>query len=103
MKDLEKILNPEFWKSFRIPAAAFAVLVVLLIFRDVDNALEYAFIQKVASYAIGASVIAYGHFLFHATWVERKGEKDLPFLAQIIAMAFHALLFAWFIGKTIGW
>jgi len=94
MVDWEKIADPDFWKAFKIPAYAFAVLVLLLLTRNGSSNIEYAYIQKVANYAIGASIIAYGHFLFHATWTKRRKEADLPFLAQAIAMALHIAWFA---------
>lgn len=94
MVDWEKIVDPNFWKAFKIPAYAFAVLVLLLLTRNVSSDIEYAYIQRVANYAIGASIIAYGHFLFHATWTERKKDADLPFWAQVLAMASHIAWFA---------
>jgi len=89
-----KIVAPDFWKAFRIPAIAFAVLALLLLMRNVNEGLEFCYIRQVANYTIGASIISYGHFLFHATWRKRKNEPDLPFWAQALAMAFHV---AWFI------
>ena len=100
MVDWEKIAAPDFWKAFRIPAFAFAVLVLLLILRDLNSSVEYQYIQQLANYAIGASVISYGHYLFHATWVNRKKDDDLPFWAQAIAMAFHIAWFFWLFTKT---
>lgn len=94
MVDWEKISDIDFWKAFKIPAYAFAVLALLLLTRNVSSNIEYAYIQKVANYAIGASIIAYGHFLFHATWIKRKKEADLPLCAQAFAMTSHI---AWFV------
>lgn len=100
MVDWEKVVAPDFWKAFKIPAFAFAVLVLLLLMRNVNSAVEYAYIQNIANYAIGASVISYGHFLFHATWRKRTKEDDLPFWAQILAMLIHIVWFAWFLWQT---
>ena len=100
MVDWEQIVAPDFWKAFRIPACAFAVLVLLLILRDLNSSVEYQYIRQLANYAIGASVISYGHYLFHATWINRKKDDDLPFLAQAIAMAFHIAWFVWFLTKS---
>ena len=97
MVDWEKIAAPDFWKAFKIPAYAFAVLVLLLLTRNVNSNIEYGYIQKVANYAIGASIISYGHFLFQATWTKRKGDVDLPFLAQTLAMAIHVGWFVFFL------
>ena len=97
MENLEKILNPNFWKSFRIPACSFAVLALLLLMRNVNNASEYVYIQKLANYTIGASIISYGHFLFWATWKNHKKELDLPFWAQFIAMLLHISWFIFFV------
>jgi hypothetical protein len=94
MVNWETIVAPEFWKAFKIPAFAFAVLALLLLMRNVNESLEYIYIQHVANYALGASIISYGHFLFHATWINRKKEPDLPFWVQAIAMTVHV---AWFI------
>lgn len=94
MVDWEKIVAPDFWKAFRIPAFAFAVLALLLLMRNVNESLEWVYIRQVANYTIGASVISYGHFLFHATWINRKKDTDLPFWAQALAMTVHV---AWFI------
>jgi len=101
MVDWEKIVAPDFWKAFKIPAYAFAVLVLLLLMRDVNHSLEYRYIQNLANYSLGASLISYGHFLSHATWMNRKKEDDLPFWAQAIAMAFHISWFAWFLLQVI--
>ena len=99
--DWGKILAPGFWKSFKIPAAAFAVLALLMLMRNVNSSLEYQYIQKLANYAIGASVVSYGHFLFHATWTNRNKEEDLPFWAQILAMVVHIAWFAWFLTQVV--
>lgn len=100
MVDWEKIADPDFWKAFKIPAYAFAVLVLLLLMRNVSSNLEYGYIQKVANYAIGTSIISYGHFLFHATWKKRKEDTDLPFWAQTLAMAFHIAWFVFFLRQV---
>jgi len=97
MVNWEKIAEPNFWKSFKIPACSFAVLALLLLMRNVNNGFEYGYIQKMANYTIGASIISYGHFLFYATWKNLKKESDLPFWAQIIAMMFHISWFIFFL------
>ena len=101
MVNLEKIVEPDFWKAFKIPAYAFAVLALLLLMRNVNNSLEYSYIQNMANYAIGASIISYGHFLFYATWKNRKKEPDLPFWAQGLAMVFHIGWFVYFLKVTV--
>jgi len=100
MVNWDKIVAPDFWKAFKIPACAFAVLVLLLLMRNVNSSLEYGYIQKLANYAIGASVISYGHFLFHVTWRNRKKEDDLPFWAQTLAMVIHIAWFVWFLMQA---
>jgi hypothetical protein len=96
----EKIVAPDFWKAFKIPAYAFALLVLLLLMRNINNNLEYVYIQKLANYAIGTSIISYGHFLFHATWLNRRKEEDLPFWAQTLAMLIHIAWFVWFLVQV---
>jgi hypothetical protein len=59
---LGKIVNPDFWKSFRIPACGFALLTILLLFRNATESREFTYIQHVASYTLGACIIEYGHF-----------------------------------------
>jgi len=94
MADWEKLLSPGFWGAFRIPAFAFGMVALLLLFRNVSESLEFIYIQRVATYALGASVISYGHYLFYSTWVKRRvNERDLPFWAQGLAVAIHL---AWF-------
>ena len=100
MVNWETIVDPDFWKAFRIPAYAFALLVLLLLMRNVTSNIEYEYIQKVANYAIGASIISYGHFLFYATWRNRTKEHDLPFWAQTFAMAIHVAWFVWLLIQT---
>ncbi len=95
----EEILHPDFWRAFKIPAYAFAVLALLLLMRNVNNSLEYSYIQNMANYAIGASIISYGHFLFYTTWKNRTNEPDLPFLAQGLAMVFHIAWFGFFLYR----
>jgi hypothetical protein len=41
MVNWEQIVAPDFWKAFKIPAYAFAVLVLLLLMRNVSSRLEY--------------------------------------------------------------
>lgn len=101
MVNWEKIVDPDFWKAFKIPAYAFAVLALLLLMRNVNNSLEYSYIQNTANYAIGASIISYGHFLFYATWKNRRNEPDLPFPAQVLAMAIHVAWFVYFLLTQI--
>lgn len=96
----EKIVAPDFWKAFKVPAYAFALLVLLLLMRNINNDLEYVYIQKLANYAVGASIISYGHFLFHATWRNRRQEEDLPFWAQTLAMLIHIAWFVWFLVQV---
>jgi len=93
MFDWDKIATSDFWRSFRIPACGFALLIILLLFRNATESREFTFIRQVASYTLGACIIAYGHLLFHSTWTNRRREADLPFWAQFLAMIFH---FAWF-------
>jgi hypothetical protein len=100
MLNWEKIVAPDFWKAFKIPAYTFAVLVLFLLMRNVSNNLEYVYIQKLANYAVGTSIISYGHFLFHSTWKNRKNESDLPFWAQTLAMVIHIAWFAWFLVQV---
>ena len=90
----DKIINSDFWRSFRIPACGFALLIVLLLFRNATEGREFTYIQHVANYILGACLVSYGHFLFHTTWIKRRGEPDLPFWAQFLAMIFHC---AWFV------
>lgn len=101
MVEWEKIVAPDFWKAFRIPAFAFAVLALLLLMRNVNEDLEWVYVRQVANYAIGASIIAYGHFLFHATWINRKKDIDLPFWAQALAMVIHIAWFGWFLVHAV--
>ena len=101
MVNLEKIVEPDFWKAFKIPAYAFAVLTLLLLMRNANNSLEYSYIQNTANYAIGASIISYGHFLFYSTWKNRTNEPDLPFWAQGLAMGFHIAWFGYFLTVSL--
>lgn len=98
MVNWEKIVAPDFWKAFKIPAFAFAVLALLLLMRNVNESLEYIYIQHVSNYALGASIISYSHFLFHATWINRTKEPDLPFWAQALAMTVHVAWFSFFLS-----
>ena len=91
----DQVFSPDFWKAFRIPASAFAVLALMLLMRNVNAVNEYEYIRSIANFTIGASVIAYGHYLFHATWINRKKEPDLPFWGQGIAWVLHILWFFW--------
>lgn len=92
--DWGKIVDPNFWRSYKIPAFAFALVALLLLMRNVSNDLEYIYIQNTATYALGASIIAYAHSLFYSTWMNRKkGEPDLPFQAQAIFVGLHILWF----------
>ncbi len=101
MVNWEKILDPDFWRSFKIPAYAFALLALLLLMRNVTNSLEYSYIQNTANYALGASIISYGHFLYYTTWKNRhKDEPDLPFWAQHLAMVLHILWFGFFLYRS---
>ncbi|ABW66379.1 hypothetical protein [Desulfosudis oleivorans] len=99
--EYEKILNPDFWKAFKIPGYALAVLLLLLLMRDINNGLEYIYIQKVANFAIGASIISYGHSMLHSTWVNRRKEMDLPFWPQLLALTIHAVWFGFFLYQVV--
>jgi hypothetical protein len=91
--DWTAITNPDHWKAFRIPAFSFATLALLMITRNASVPEEMVFNQLVAKYAIGTSIISYGHFLFHATWCNISNAKDLPIWAQVLAMFFHCVWF----------
>lgn len=90
----DKIVQPNFWGAFKIPAFAFAFVALLLILRNTNYDLEYAFIQQVTKFAIGASIISYGHSLMYSTWRNHNKGPDLPFFAQI---AFFGLHIGWFL------
>lgn len=97
MVDWEKLGSPGFWGSFKIPAFAFAVVALILLFRNTAEGAEFIYAQMVANYALGASIISYGHQLFYSTWRNRyPEERDLPWWAQISAMILHLLWFFWY-------
>jgi len=97
--EIEKIADPKFWGAFKIPAYAFAVISLLLVLRDVNNSLEYSYIQHVANYAIGASIVSYCHSLTHSTWINHEKGPDLPLWLQTVFMIFHVVWFGWFLCK----
>lgn len=93
----EKILNPAFWGTFRVPAVAFGMVALLLLFRNLTESGEFMFIQRVATYALGASVISYGHYQCYSTWTKRrKPDPDLPFWAVCLAVLTHLGWFGYF-------
>ena len=96
MTDWGKILEPGFWGTFRIPAFAFGMVALLLLFRNVTESLEVTYIQRVATYALGASVISFGHYQFYSTWTKREGESDLPFWAIGVAVLLHPVWFIYY-------
>lgn len=98
MANWEKVVESDFWKTFKIPAFAFAMVALLLVMRNARDVIEWLFIQETVNFAIGASVIAYGHSLIQKTWQNRTDEPDLPFWAQFIALAIHV---GWFVRFLI--
>ena len=101
MVDWEKLLSPAFWGSYRIPAAAFGMVALLLLFRNVSESLEFIYIQQMANYALGATIISYGHHIFYSNWTKRHTpDPDLPFWAQGLAMAIHLAWFAYFLWRV---
>jgi hypothetical protein len=97
MAFLEKVVESEFWKNFRIPAFAFALIALLLLMRNTNDVVEWIYIQETANFALGACIISYGHWLMRKTWESRTEEPDLPFWAQFIALAVHVGWFARFL------
>ena len=97
MTDWGKILEPGFWGTFRIPAFAFGVAALLLLFRNVSEGVEFIYIQRVATYALGASVISFGHYQCYSTWTKRRApDRDLPFWGIGLAIASHLLWFGYY-------
>jgi hypothetical protein len=89
----DKIVDPKFWGAFKIPAYAFALVALLLVLRNSNSNPEFSYIQLIANYAIGASIISYCHSLTHSTWLNHKKGPDLPLLIQIVFMSFHVTWF----------
>ena len=85
----DKIVQPNFWGAFKIPAFAFAIIALLLILRDTNNNIEYTYIQLITRYAIGASIISYCHSLMYSTWKNHNKNPNLPFFVQILFIIFH--------------
>ena len=102
MVDLKKVLAPGFWEAFKVPAYSFAVLTLFLLMRNVNSGFEYIHVKSIANYAIGTSIISYGHFLFYSTWKNRKKELELPFWVQGIVLACHVLWFFYFLSGKLG-
>lgn len=97
----ENIVDPKFWGAFKIPAFAFALVALLLVLRNSNNNLEFSYIQFVANYAIGASIISYCHSLTHSTWLNHKKVSDLPLWIQIVFMNFHVFWFSFAIFSKL--
>ena len=89
--------SPGFLEGIQDPCIYVCSARVVVANENVNESLEYIYIQHVANYALGASIISYGHFLFHATWINRKKEPDLPFWAQALAMTVHVVWFIFFL------
>jgi len=81
------------WGAFKIPVFGFAFVVALLSFRNIGMEIEYIIIVRFTVWALGASVISYGHSIFYSTHCNRTGESDLPMLGQIFALSVHVIWF----------
>ena len=94
MPDASQFTDLAKWGAFKIPVLGFAFVLALLTLRDVHSDIEYLTIVRFTTWALGASVISYGHSLLHSTYRNRRQAPDLPFAAQWVALIFHVIWFA---------
>jgi hypothetical protein len=82
------------WGAFKVPVFGFVFVLALLTFRNVGIEIEYIYIVRFTSWALGASIISYAHSLAYSTHLTLTQAKDLPCWAQISAIAIHVVWFA---------
>jgi hypothetical protein len=97
----DKLLDPKFWGSFKIPGFAFGVISLFLLMRNVNAPLEFVYIKNLANFAVGASIISYGHSLIYSTWMNLEKGKDLPLWVQISAIIIYAFWFGFIFWKLL--